>query len=135
MKNDNGRKEELVFCLCGIIPVIWSALLTAPYISGGIIEITSRFPEALNHPFQITICRYSIKAVLIYLFAYGMGIGVYYSTRRNYRKGEEHGSAKWGGTGTVNKKYRDKDPAKNKLLTQNVRIGLDGKKHLSLIHI
>ena len=135
MKNDNGRKEELVFCLCGIIPVIWIALLTAPYISGGIIEITSRFPEALNHPFQITICRYSIKTVLIYLFAYGMGIGVYYSTRRNYRKGEEHGSAKWGGTGTVNKKYRDKDPAKNKLLTQNVRIGLDGKKHRRNLNI
>ena len=135
MKNDNGRKEELVFCLCGIIPVIWLALLTAPYVSGGIIEITSRFPEALNHPFQITICRYSIKAVLIYLFAYGMGIGVYYSTRRNYRKGEEHGSAKWGGTGTVNKKYRDKDPAKNKLLTQNVRIGLDGKKHRRNLNI
>ena len=135
MKNDNGRKEELVFCLCGIIPVIWIALLTAPYISGGIIEITSRFPEALNHPFQITICRYSIKAVLIYLFAYGMGIGIYYSTRRNYRKGEEHGSAKWGGTGTVNKKYRDKDPAKNKLLTQNVRIGLDGKKHRRNLNI
>ncbi len=135
MKNDNGRKEELVFCLCGIIPVIWIALLTAPYISGGIIEITSRFPEALNHPFQITICRYSIKTVFIYLFAYGMGIGVYYSTRRNYRKGEEHGSAKWGGTGTVNKKYRDKDPAKNKLLTQNVRIGLDGKKHRRNLNI
>ena len=135
MKNDNGRKEELVFCLCGIIPVIWLALLTAPYVSGGIIEITSRFPEALNHPFQITICRYSIKTVLIYLLAYGMGIGVYYSTRRNYRKGEEHGSAKWGGTGTVNKKYRDKDPAKNKLLTQNVRIGLDGKKHRRNLNI
>ena len=135
MKNDNGRKEGLVLCLCGIIPVIWLALLTAPYVSGGIIEITSRFPEALNHPFQITICRYSIKAVLIYLFAYGMGIGVYYSTRRNYRKGEEHGSAKWGVTGTVNKKYRDKDPAKNKLLTQNVRIGLDGKKHRRNLNI
>ena len=135
MKNDNGRKEGLVLCLCGIIPVIWLALLTAPYVSGGIIEITSRFPEALNHPFQITICRYSIKTVLIYLLAYGMGIGIYYSTRRNYRKGEEHGSAKWGVTGTVNKKYRDKDPAKNKLLTQNVRIGLDGKKHRRNLNI
>ena len=27
---------------------------------------------------------------------YGMGIGIYLSTRRNYRRGEEHGSAKWG---------------------------------------
>ena len=25
-----------------------------------------------------------------------MGIGVYFSTRRNYRRREEHGSAKWG---------------------------------------
>ena len=56
-----------------------------------------------------------------------MGIGVYFSTRRNYRRREEHGSAKWGNAGALNKKYRDKDPSANKLLTQNVRIGLDGK--------
>ena len=58
-----------------------------------------------------------------------MGVGIYFSTRRNYRRGEEHGSAKWGDARAVCRKYRDKRPEENKLLTQNVRIGLDGRKH------
>lgn len=72
---------------------------------------------------------------LIFLLAYGMGIGIYLSTRRNYRRREEHGSAKWGNTKALNKKYRDKDLSSNKLLTQNVRIGLDGKKHRRNLNI
>ena len=38
-------------------------------------------------------------------------------------------------SGALNKKYRDKDPSANKLLTQNVRIGLDGKKHRRNLNI
>ena len=45
------------------------------------------------------------------------------------RRREEHGSAKWGIPGKLNRKYRDKNPDLNKILTQQVRIGLDGKKH------
>lgn len=90
---------------------------------------------AMGNPFQITVCEDSVKTVLIFLLAYAMGIGIYFSTRRNYRRREEHGSAKWGDTGTLNKKYRDKDPSANKLLTQNVRIGLDGKKHRRNLNI
>lgn len=81
------------------------------------------------------VCEDSVKTVLIFLLAYAMGIGVYFSTRRNYRRREEHGSAKWGNAGALNKKYRDKDPSANKLLTQNVRIGLDGKKHRRNLNI
>ena len=83
----------------------------------------------------VTVCKDTPRIVLIFLIAYGMGIGVYFSTRRNYRKGEEHGSAKWGNAGTLNKKYRDKDASENKLLTQSVRIGLDGKKHRRNLNI
>ena len=114
---------------------MWLALLTAPYVSGGIVEIMQNLSVAINNPFSITVCKDSMKTVLIFLLAYGMGIGVYFSTRRNYRKGEEHGSAKWGNAGTLNKKYRDKNASKNKLLTQSVRIGLDGKKHRRNLNI
>ena len=34
-----------------------------------------------------------------------------------------------GHGGSVNKKYANKDKTENKLLTQNVAIGLDGRKH------
>ena len=60
---------------------------------------------------------------------YGLAIGVYLSSRRNYRRGEEHGSAKWGNARAVNKKYQAANPEENKILTQNVRMGFDGKKH------
>ena len=90
---------------------------------------------AMGNPCEIMVCEDSVKTVLIFLLAYVMGIGVYFSTRRNYRRREEHGSAKWGNAGALNKKYRDKDPSANKLLTQNVCIGLDGKKHRRNLNI
>ena len=34
-----------------------------------------------------------------------MGIGICFSTRRNYRRREEHGSAKWGDAKMLNRKY------------------------------
>lgn len=129
MKSDDNRRMAWVLLAIGIIPVLWFALLTAPFVSGGLIEIVQNLPAALNEPFPINWCEDSLKTVLIFMCAYFLGIGVYYSTRKNYRRQEEHGSAKWGDSRVVNKKYRDKDSAANKLLTQNVRIGLDGKKH------
>ncbi|WP_420314517.1 VirD4-like conjugal transfer protein, CD1115 family, partial [Anaerovorax odorimutans] len=60
---------------------------------------------------------------------YLFGLGIYVSTRRNYRKGEEHGSAKWGEARAINKKYCEKPFTANKLLTQNVRISYNSRKH------
>ena len=76
----------------------------APAVSGGLPEIMQHFPKAMETPFHIELCEDSQKTVLIFLLAYGMGIGIYLSTRRNYRRREEHGSAKWGDAGAVNKK-------------------------------
>ena len=128
MRNDD-QKTSLILSVCGILPVVWLALLTAPYVSGGIVEIVSGLSVAVNNPFSITVCEDSVKTVLIFLLAYAMGIGVYFSTRRNYRRREEHGSAKWGNARAVNKKYRQSPASENKLMTQNVCIGLNAKKH------
>ena len=54
---------------------------------------------------------------------------MYFSTRKNYRWREEHGSAKWGVAKSVCKKYRDKSFNNNKILTKNFCIGFDGRKH------
>ena len=59
-----------------------------------------------------------------------MGIGVYFSSRENRRPGEEHGSAKWGVVSAIAKRYSDRtDRFHNLLLSQNMRIGLNAKKH------
>ena len=85
--------------------------------------------SVFENPFHIELCEDSVKAVLVLLLCYGMGIGIYFSTRRNYRRREEHGSAKWGEARTVNKKYAQHPKSANKLMTQNVSIGLNAKKH------
>ncbi len=128
MRNDEG-KSAWIFAACGIVPVVWIALLTAPYLSGGLFDIIEKLPEAMAEPFSITVCGDSVKTVLIFLLAYGMGIGIYFSTRRNYRKGEEHGSAKWGNAQAINKKYSAKNFTDNKIMTKNVRISYNSRKH------
>lgn len=126
MKRENN---PLVLCLFGILPVVWLGLLLAPAAHGGLPEIVARFLAVMNDPFHIELCGDSLKTVLVLLCAYGLAVGVILSSRRNYRRGEEHGSAKWGSARTVNRKYRAAEPEENKIFTQNVRMGLDGRKH------
>jgi type IV secretion system protein VirD4 len=104
-------------------------LLVAPAVAGGLPDIIQNLTAAMNNPFHIEWCGDSVKTVLFFIAAYGFGIGIYYSTKRNTRPREEHGSAKWGDAAAVCRKYRDGRFENNKILTSNVRIGLDGKKH------
>ena len=128
MKQDDKR-TAVILSLIGIIPVVWLALKIAPSVGGGLAEILPGLMTVFNEPFRIELCEDSIKTVLVLLLCYGMGIGIYFSTRRNYRRREEHGSAKWGDANAVNKKYAQFPKSENKLMTQNVSIGLNAKKH------
>ena len=128
MKQDDKRTAGIL-SLIGIIPVVWLALKIAPSVGGGLAEILPGLMTVFNEPFRIELCEDSIKTVLVLLLCYGMGIGIYFSTRRNYRRREEHGSAKWGDANAVNKKYAQFPKSENKLMTQNVSIGLNAKKH------
>ena len=125
----NGKQTPIALCLFRILPVVWLGLLLAPAAHGGLPEIIARFPAAINNPFHIELCGDSLKTVLVLLCVYGLGIGIFLSSRRNYRRGEEHGSAKWGSAKAVNKKYRAANFEDNKIFTQNVRMGLDDRKH------
>ena len=128
MKQDD-KQSAVILSVIGILPVVWLALLIAPSVKGGLPEILPKLMTVFNNPFQIELCEDSLKTVLVLLLCYGFGIGIYFSTRRNYRRREEHGSAKWGDARAVNKKYCQTPKSENKLMTQNVSIGLNAKKH------
>ena len=128
MRRDSPKKL-LVLCAFGAIPVVWAALLAAPAISGGLIAIVQKLMVAIHDPWAVTWCEDSVKTVLIFLAVYGLGIGIFFATRRNKRPREEHGSAKWGEAAAVNRKYAERRFADNKILTRHIRIGLDGRKH------
>ena len=131
----NNRKEKILLLLLGIIPAVWIGLLVAPYAKGGLPEILRNFGKIMNQPFFVEICEDSQKTVLIFLLLYGLTAAVILSSGRNYRKREEHGSAKWGSATALNKKYADKDKAANKILTQNVAISLNTRKHLRNLNV
>ena len=128
MKQDD-KQSAVILSVIGILPVVWLALLIAPSVKGGLPEILPKLMTVFNNPFHIELCEDSLKTVLVLLLCYGFGIGIYFSTRRNYRRREEHGSAKWGDARAVNKKYCQTPKSENKLMTQNVSIGLNAKKH------
>ena len=116
MKDD--KKYVIWAFSIGIIPVIWLALLIAPSLQGGIVAIIQSLSISMNNPFKIELCEDSLKTVLILLIAYGITAGVVISSMRNYRKGEEHGSAKWGKIREIAKRYAQKPYSQNKILTQ-----------------
>jgi len=128
VKQDD-RQSAIILSVIGIIPVVWLALLIAPSVGGGLPEILPKLLTVFNNPFHIEFCEDSLKTVLVLLLCYGFGIGIYFSTRKNYRRREEHGSAKWGNANAVNKKYCQTPKSENKLMTQNVAIGINAKKH------
>ncbi len=127
------ENQKTIYILLGILSVfvIWFALMVAGCYEEDIklFELLDRLTVAMNNPTHITFNEYSLKAVLIFLFLYAMGIGVYFSSRENRRPGEEHGSARWGNVKSVVKRYMDKDSYKNIILSQNMRLGLNAKKH------
>ncbi len=129
MRNDKLSVSNIILYLCGLIHVVWLALLIAPAFGNGLPELLQNLGTVFSEPFHITLCEDSLKTVLICVLAYVMGIGIYLASDRNYRRREEHGSAKWGIPRQLYQKYAAIPKEDNKILTQNVSIGLDGRKH------
>ena len=123
------KQDEYIFLGLLVIPVIWFAILIAPYSNGGLIYALPYISEAIDHPFSFSWCDNTSRMIFIFILIYAIGIMVYLSTMKNYRRTVEYGSAKWASATSVNKKYANKNYLENKLLSQNVRIGLNGRIH------
>ena len=123
--------------LAGLPGIWWAAILIADAIQPGrnLFELMEVLTEKLNHPFQLHYTEYTIKSVLVCTLLYAAGIGIFYSSQKNYRRGEEHGSARWGDARQICKKYSQKPYSQNILLTQNFRISLDTHEHRRCLNI
>ena len=123
--------------LAGLPVIWWVAILLADAIQPGrnLFELMEVLTEKLNHPFQFHYTEYTIKSMLVCTLLYAAGIGIFYSSQKNYRRGKEHGSARWGDARQICKKYSQKPYSQNILLTQNFRISLDTHKHRRCLNI
>ncbi|HIR57625.1 MAG TPA: type IV secretory system conjugative DNA transfer family protein [Candidatus Gallacutalibacter pullicola] len=115
------------------LPVIWwTALLTAgSWIPGkALFEQLSELAAAMNHPFSLCWTGNSVRFLLLFSLIYAAAAVAAVSSRKNFRRGEEYGSAQWGDVFRIVKRYQDqKHPTQNLILTQHFQMGLDGHKH------
>ena len=123
------KQVELVFYFVGAVFIAWLSVLVAPCIHEGLFDAIIYLNDAMNSPFSFELCQDTLKCILISESIYSFSYLAYYYNRKNYRRNEEYGSAKWANNKAVNKKYAEKDYYSNKILSQNVRIGLDGRRH------
>ena len=114
------------------LPIVWwmgASLACAIQPGENIFEILDRLSQILRQPFSLHYTVYTGKCILILSFAYITGICIYYSQQKNYRRGVEHGSARWGDVHQICKRYADKEYTHNLLLTQNFRMSQEVYKH------
>ena len=111
--------------------VLWLAAIAAYAYEDGmnLFQWMGRFSQVLERPFSIGWTAHTPKFMLVSLIIYAFGIALYCSGRENRRPGEEYGSAKWGDPKALCQKYMDHQHKEaNIILTQRVRLGMDGYK-------
>ena len=101
-------------------------------MGGGLPDIITNLTAAMEHPFRIHWTEHSLVTILLCTGAYIMGICLYADQQGRTRDGEEHGSAAWASPRQVNAMFAQKQ---NKLLTKNVRLGLDTHKHRRSLNV
>lgn len=120
------------------LPVFWLGILFGRCCGEGVNlpQFINNLSKVMETPYHIEFTLYTGKCVLICLCCYGLGISCYFATQGNKRTGEEYGSARWGSVSEIKRKYKNrKEPEQNAILTQNIQIGLDGRKHKRNLNI
>ena len=112
--------------------MVWAALLLAQSLGGGLAGILTSLTAALENPFTIRWTDHSLVCILICSALYGTALCYMSSNQGRTREGAEHGSATWGSPQQVNAMFAQKE---NKLLTRNVRLGLDTHKHRRSLNV
>ena len=89
------------------LPIVWwAALLTAGCWNDGmsLVELLGKLSAAMNSPFSIRWTDYSSQCLFFFSLGYGVIVLAVTSSRKNRRRGAEHGSAKWGDVFQIAKK-------------------------------
>ena len=130
MRQNDFRSAASVWAALSPL-VLWLAAIAAYAYEDGmnLFQWMGRFSQVLERPLSIGWTAHTPKFMLVSLLLYGCGIALYYSSRENRRPGEEYGSAKWGDPKALCQKYMDHQHKEaNIILTQRVRLGMDGYK-------
>ena len=132
------RQTSTLFWVLLSLPVLWIASMAASCYEDGmtLIDLLAVLPAAMERPLALRWTAYTPRFLIVSAAVYAFAILLYLSMRENRRDGEEHGSAKWGDPRALGRKYRDrKHRQDNIILTENVQLGMDSRKHRRNLNI
>ena len=118
--------------------MVWAALLIAQSLessqgpAGGLPALIASLTAALQNPLEVRWTDKSLLSILSCTGVYIMALALWGAEHGRRREGAEHGSAAWASPRQVNAMFAQKE---NKLLTRNVRLGLDTHKHRRSLNV
>ena len=65
-KPNEDRTASLILTGLGIVPVVWAALVVAPFLSEGLKGIVDGFTNGMREPLNIQWCADSPKSILLF---------------------------------------------------------------------
>ena len=127
MKRDIKGSAFLI--AAGAVLCVWAALKASPYLGGGLPALVEGLEDISSEPFKIVWTGRSLRVTLCSLIIYAAAVTAAAEENRAKRPGTESGSARWGDPKELSRRYRSEDPSMNKIMTENVMIGLDARRH------
>lgn len=113
----------------GVLPVLWLAMAFAQNVQGsGLSGRLEALSVAMEAPFALAWTAECPRVCALFGLLYLAVAVAVEGTRPRLRPGVEHGSARWGDARELNARFAQRG-MENVLLTRNVRLGLDGRRH------
>lgn len=107
----------------------WAGALLAPALDGDRAGLAARLAAALSDPLAVRPTGQAARGAAVLAAAAALACACYLTSRRNWRRREEHGSAEWGAPRAACRRYRGGEPLSDRLLTERFRMSLDGRRH------
>ena len=107
----------------------WAGALLAPALEGDRAGLPARLAAALADPLAVRPTGQAARGAAVLAAAAALACACYLTSRRNWRRREEHGSAEWGAPRAACRRYRWGEPLSDRLLTERFRMSLDGRRH------
>ena len=130
MKREDKLFPILLWAL-GLPLTLWLAMVFAQPLPCAQTVLTGRLEvlsNALEEPFSLQWTQDSPRMLMLFGLLYVAAAVAVESSRPNLRPGVEHGSSSWGNPRALNAQFAQSG-SDNLILTQNVKLGLDSRKH------
>lgn len=128
MKKDEKLMRYMLWA-AGVLPVLWLAMAFAQPVQGsGLSGRLEALSVAMEAPFALVWTADCPRVCALFGLLYLAAAVAVEGTRPRLRPGVEHGSARWGDARELNARFAQRG-MENVLLTRNVRLGLDGRRH------